>query len=140
MKVNLKNLINRYTKLKKQVSLNYDNIKKKTLSNEKLLEEIKIVDNQKLKLSEELTKKEKLLSTKEKELDERKIKLEQFKILLMKRAKELKDEKFKFQRVKRELLNMSSEIDDDILKDFKDEKKYQKKNIVNGILQKNSKN
>ena len=57
----------------------------------------------------------------------------------MKRARELKDEKFKFQRVRRDLLNISSEIDDDILKDFKDETKYQK-NIVNGILQKNSKN
>jgi len=78
---------------------------------------------------------------KEKELDERKIKLEQFKILLTQRAKELKDEKAEFERVRKDLLNLSTEIDEDILKDFKNQKykKKKKKNIINGVIEKKPK-
>ena len=79
-----------------------------------------------------------MLLVKEKELDERKIKLEQFKILLTQRAKELKDEKAEFERVRKDLLNLSTEIDEDILKDFKNQK-YKKKNIINGVIEKKPK-
>jgi len=138
MKTNLKNLIIRNKKLKKKISDKQDIIKRENSKSKQFLEEIKIADKEKIELSEELTKKEKLLLVKEKELDERKIKLEQFKILLTQRAKELKDEKAEFERVRKDLLNLSTEIDEDILKDFKNQK-YKKKNIINGVIEKKPK-